>query len=513
MKNKVVISIAKATVLLTLLTILSKFIGLVREMIYARNFGLTSQFDLFLVSAVIPIVINTSVIYLGQHYFIPAYNRVKSTSDDEAIKFFSTTFWSFILGGVLLAFILFIFSGTIINIFLSSQSLEYREIGTEIFLLFLLTIPINAGMFIIIAYQQANFHFIYPAVTQIIMNLVLIVIIIAFTNVFQIFVLPLAFLISYVSAFVIMFFPVRKFIKLNFNSIFKFRKNESNLSTVGALIIIEGLSLSYILVDRYFFGEIPSGSIAALNYAIIIFTLPVSIFSISLITTFFSKFSKFSVNNRPQLILDFKKAVKVNIYIMLPVSIVLIFGGDFFIEIFYKRGKFTAANTILTHSVLQYYVISLVFYSSYLVIVKLLYSVNKYKHVLIISVLAFLLKVILNFSLVNTLQQEGLALSTSLVYVFLFLTGSFLVIKVLNMKNRYFHFIDILYFLVNAAVSYLVSYTFLNLYGGLGIITEITSIVLFLSIYIINSKLLNDEECGMIANSVDLLLRKVKRQA
>ena len=99
MNNKVITSIAKATVLLTLFTILSKVIGLVREMIYARNFGLSSQFDLFLVSAVIPIVINTSIVYLGQHYFIPAYNHAKTNSEDEAYKFFSTTFWlSFLVG-------------------------------------------------------------------------------------------------------------------------------------------------------------------------------------------------------------------------------------------------------------------------------------------------------------------------------------------------------------------------------------------------------------------------------
>jgi putative peptidoglycan lipid II flippase len=387
MNNKAITSIAKATVLLTLMTILSKFIGLVREMIYAENFGLTSQFDLFLVSAVIPIVINTSVIYLGQHYFIPAYNRVKSSSDEEAKMFFNTTFWIFILGGLLLAFILFIFSGTIINIFLSSQTLEFREIGTKIFLLFLITIPINAGMFIIIAYQQANFHFIYPAVTQIIMNLVLIGIIIVFTNIYQIFVLPLAFLISYATAFITMLLPVRDIISFKFTSIFKYPNKKSEISIVVSLIIIEGLSLSYILVDRYFFGEIPSGSIAALNYAIIVFALPVSVFSISLITTFFSKFSRSSVHDRNQLIIDFQKAVKVNIYIMLPISIVLLFGGDFFIQLFYQRGMFTSTDTFITYGVLQYYVFSLVFYSSYLVIMKLLYSINEYKYVLIISVL------------------------------------------------------------------------------------------------------------------------------
>ena len=58
-----------------------------------------------------------------------------------------------------------------------------------------------------------------------------------------------------------------------------------------SLVFIEGLSLSYTVIDRYFIGEVSVGGIAALNYAFVIYSLPISIFSIPLITTMFSKFS------------------------------------------------------------------------------------------------------------------------------------------------------------------------------------------------------------------------------
>ncbi|MCZ6704185.1 MAG: MATE family efflux transporter [Ignavibacteria bacterium] len=511
MINKVITSIAKATVLLTLFTILSKVIGLVREMIYARNFGLTSQFELFLVSAVIPIVVNTSVVYLGQHYFIPAYNRAKYNSEEEAHKFFSTTFWSFVFGGILLALILFMLSGIIVNIFLSSQSLQFQEIGTEIFSLFLFTIPINAGMYIVIAYLQANFHFIYPAITQIIMNIILIAVIIVFTDIFQIFVLPLAFLFSYLVAFIIILVPVRKIINFNFSSVFRYKQKLTDIKVVTTLIFIEGLSLSYVLVDRYFLNEIPPGSIAALNYAIIIFSLPVSIFSISLITTFFSKFSRSFLNNRETLKSDFYRAISINAFIIIPITFVLIFWGDFFIQLFYQRGKFSAADTVLTHNLLQYYSVGLVFYSSYLVIVKLLYSANRYKPVLIISTLAFLLKIIFNFSFVSFLQQNGLALSTSVVYIILFFTGAYLAVKVLNMKSKYFHIFNVLYFAISATVAYVTSLLLSNLFDGYGYFTIVISMIVFISIYITNSKLLCDEEFGIIMNSINSFFQKQKR--
>ena len=49
-KKGIVNSVAGASVLLTIIGFLSKGIGFVREIIYATKFGLSIEFDLFLVS-------------------------------------------------------------------------------------------------------------------------------------------------------------------------------------------------------------------------------------------------------------------------------------------------------------------------------------------------------------------------------------------------------------------------------------------------------------------------------
>ena len=55
--TKVASSIAGASVILTLLGFLSKGVGFFREIIYANNFGLSPEYDLFLASIAIPNVI------------------------------------------------------------------------------------------------------------------------------------------------------------------------------------------------------------------------------------------------------------------------------------------------------------------------------------------------------------------------------------------------------------------------------------------------------------------------
>ncbi len=499
--TKIASSIAGASAILTLMGIISKGIGFIREIIYANNFGLSSEFDLYLTSAALPLVINTSLIYLCQHYFIPAYNKVKKESEPKSIDFFNYIFWWFIFVGISIAVLLFICSGLIINFYLSSISFELQQKGLQIFSLFLITIPLNAGMSVITAYLQANFNFVYPAASQIVLNIVVIILIIFFTEIFRIFVLPLSFVMAYIIAFIFLFNLVKDKLKFVSGHILKLRYNLSHINTLISLVFIEGLSLSYVLIDRYFIGKVPEGGIAALNYALIIFSLPVAIFSLPLLTTMFSKFSQSSSNSPEMLRTDFMNASKINLFIIIPVAFVLFLWGDFFLHIFYERGEFTAADTLLTYTALQYYTLGLVFFSTYLIMVKLLYSINKYNLILIISVIAFLLKIFLNFLLVDNLKQNGLALSTSIIYMFLFIAGFYLVMKKINIKEN-FIIINLIYFATNAIVSFLIVYVALNIVNTNAFFSNILGLIIFLGIYTLNSFLKKDSEFRLIKKAV-----------
>lgn len=507
LNSKITSSVAGASVILSLMGILGKGIGFIREIIYANNFGLSSEFELFLTSAALPVVLNSAAIYLCQHYFIPAFNRIKNESEKAGNDFFNYTFWWFVFGGFIVSGILFFLSNLMLNFYLGSISFELKQKGLQIFLIFLLTIPINAGISVITAYLQANFNFIYPALSQVLLNIVIIVLIILFTNVFQIFILPVSFVAAYLIAFIMLYKPVRNKISFNLEKIFKFRYKLSDVNILISLIFIEVLSLSYILIDRYFIGEVPDGGIAALNYALVIYLLPISIFSIPLITTMFSKFSRSSGLN-DVLETDFYNASRINVFIFLPITFLLYLWGDLFLKLFYERGEFSSNDTLLTYAALQSYSIGLIFYSAYLIAVKLLYSINKYNLVLVISIIAFLLKILFNFLLVDSLEQNGLALSTSFIYIFLFFVGLYLSLKQIKARNKFFMVNVILYFVANGTISYIVSYFLVLIFGIEGIISNILQITIFILTYVINSYLLKDKEYYTIKNTMVNILNR-----
>jgi putative peptidoglycan lipid II flippase len=504
--KKIASSVAGASIILTLLGFLSKGIGFVREIIYANNFGLSAEFDLFLTSIALPNLINTAVIYLCQHYFVPSYNRVKNSSQTSAVEFFNYTFWWFSLGGVLLALLLYLASDVIIGLYLSSISPQAQQKGLQIFQLLLITIPINTAMSVIMAYLQANFKFVYPAFSLMILNIVVIVLIILFADLFQIFVLPISFVAAYVIAFIFLLYNVRGNLKFNFNKLIDMKFNLTDMNILLSLIFIEGLSLSYVFIDRFFVGKVSEGGIAALNYAFVVFTLPISLFSIPLITTMFSKFS----NSRGTLKTDLTGALGINFYIMIPFAFLFFFWGDVFLQLFYERGKFTPAGTIKTFEALKYYSSGLIFLTAYYLVVKALYSINKYKTILIISIIAFLLKLLFNFLFVENLEQNGLALSTTCIYVFLCITGSYLLIKEVKQIDNILTISNFGYFLLNAVVSFIIAKFFLGSLLTDRTLTDLVAIILFITIYTLNSLIMNDNEYRMIKNTVRNFFKQEK---
>ena len=91
MKKKFGSTVAGASLILSIIALFSKGIGFIREIIYANKFGLSNEYELFLVGAAIPIFINTAIIYLTQNYYIPSYNQALKISKEASLKFFNFT--------------------------------------------------------------------------------------------------------------------------------------------------------------------------------------------------------------------------------------------------------------------------------------------------------------------------------------------------------------------------------------------------------------------------------------
>ncbi|MBK9099570.1 MAG: polysaccharide biosynthesis C-terminal domain-containing protein [bacterium] len=139
----------------------------------------------------------------------------------------------------------------------------------------------------------------------------------------------------------------------------------------------------------------------------------------------------------------------------------------------------------MTFGVLKFYSISLVFYSVYAVFNKIFYSIKSANILLYITGGGVILKLLLNFVLVEY-HQDGLALSTSISFIFFFSASYIFLNKRLKIKERTLFIRDFLFHIINCIICFLVVTIFSNLFFGNVLFNELFKIILFISLFIVN---------------------------
>ncbi len=495
-------NVAGAAVFIAVFGLLTKGIGFLREVLFASIFGLSTEFDIYLVAAAIPLTVNIIVITIGQNFLIPAYNKFKQSERSKAIKFIQSNLFLFFLVGLVLSIIFYSSSNHFVSIFIHDSDLTIKNTAVDIFNLFLITIPITCGISVLSAYQQGNFEFRFSIISQIIPNITVIIALFLLKNL-NIYAIPIGYVIGTLLQFLFLMITSKEIFRsvkqdfLSFGSLLK----SFSLSML-VVVLIESIGHLYLIADRFFYESVESGGISSLSYAQALFLLPLSIFSIALSTAIFPKFSKlFSIKDYASLEKTFNEGLSFIIIFFVPVLFIFLFYGDTIIRILFERGKFSSVDSIMTFRVLTYLSLSIVFFASYGILNKFLYSSGMINQLLFITVAGIALKFLLNLLLVSSMQQDGLALSTSLSFLFFFIASIFVIHKKKIFINHTSFLYELFLHLFNGILSLLITLQFSYLYYE-NTFFELIEMSLFLLIFITNLFLLKSSSTRII---VDLI--------
>ena len=508
MSKKFTSTIVGASIFISVVGLFSRGLGFIREMIFANNFGLEKEFDLYLVGAVLPITINTIILYIGQNFLVPGFQKLNSTDINSAKKFYKQSFVIFFGAGIILAFVLFLASNLIINYYMGAAPSESKAIAENIFKLFLVTIPFAAGVSIFSALLQALYEFKFPAISILFLNVSIIILLVMFSDSLGVYVIPLGYIAGTIFQFIYLMSKSFKFsgldLKFSFSKITKLKTVIS--SSLFIIIIIESIGQLYSIFDRYFYQEISAGGIASLNYAYILYYLPISILSISLATAIFPKITEAIVNsNRAGIENIYNGSLSLNIVIFIPVTFLLFYFGDTFLKVAFERGKFLKEDTAMTFGVLKYYSFSLIFYASYSVLNKIFYSLNFIKILLLLTVGGIFLKLFTNLLLVEKFQQDGLAASTSISYIFFFVASYLILNYKLGIKDKFVFTKEFFYSLLNAGLTLLVVKLVSVFFVAGNLYQNFILIFLFVLIYLLNLYLLDHKSIS----TLNILYRRI----
>lgn len=170
-----------------------------------------------------------------------------------------------------------------------------------------------------------------------------------------------------------------------------------------------------LVADALMASFLPIGSITALGYGNRLMQLPLGIFAISAGTAVLPMYSRLVGDRKYDELSSNLRFASLNlVYIMLPITALILALAPDFITILFGRGAFDDHAIWMSSQALIFYSMGLIFYSMNQVLTPIFYAQGDTKTPMILAGILVGLNITMNFILMQFIQHRGLALSTSL---------------------------------------------------------------------------------------------------
>ncbi|BDA68176.1 virulence factor MVIN family protein [Rivularia sp. IAM M-261] len=194
------------------------------------------------------------------------------------------------------------------------------------------------------------------------------------------------------------------------------------------------------IVDQSMAAMLAPGSVAALNYADKVVVLPIFLTTTALNTAVIPYFSKMVAHHDWQGVLHtLKHYLRLIFIVTLPFTVLLVFASETIVKLLLQRGSFTPEDTQLVSQIQNCYALQIPFYVGAVFLVQLIISIKKNRILMWGSALNLIVNVIGNYTLMHFFGIQGIALSTSIVYLISFnflLFFSFKYLKEITNNNK-----------------------------------------------------------------------------
>lgn len=235
-------------------------------------------------------------------------------------------------------------------------------------------------------------------------------------------------------------------------------------------IIAVGLSAppegahSFALLGNIFEYPLRSGAASVLYYGERIIEFPLGVVGIAIATATFPALSTYAVREDWDAFSStLHRVLRVVIFISIPASVGLMILSGAIVELFFERNAFTPDSTLRTASVIIFYATGIWAYCIMHILVRAFYSLQDTSTPLKVGVGMVGLNLTLNLSLIWFLKEGGLALATAISAVVQIAVLFIILNKRLGMKGLDGVLISVGKTVLSAVVMAVVCVTVLNL--------------------------------------------------
>lgn len=415
-------TVAKAAGLMMAAILLSRLLGLIRDMLIARQFGQGALVSAYTVAFNLPDMLYfflSSGALSGA--FIPVFTeRLQTGRKREAWEIFSII--ACFMGLVLLTAVVLseIFTEPLVKVLAAPGYANDPELLGTIVRLTRIIVPCQLFFFLgglMMGTLESRQKFSARAAGPVVYNIGIILGVVVLSRWFSIEGLAWGALIGSFAGNVAYTFYCLK--KAGFEFYPSLNLRHPGVKKVGALAlpVILGLSLPQIdvIVNRWFATYLSEAAPAALNYANRLMQVPLGVFAQAAGTAILPTLSAYAAKNA---IDDLRNGVSFGLRAVLainiPASLFMVVMADPIVRTIYMSGKFTPADVGATSIALIFYSVGIFAWAGQAIVARGFFAMQDTWTPIWLGTIATIIFVPLNFVLMHAMGHGGLALATSI---------------------------------------------------------------------------------------------------
>jgi putative peptidoglycan lipid II flippase len=412
--------IFRAALIVGAFSIVARAGSTLKELIVAHAFGRSDALDAFLIAFLVPSFVVALVIGAMGTAFVPVFVETRQGRGDEAAqKLFSSMLFLVVIVMATLVVAIALIAPYYLAYLGSSFSVEKLRLTRDLLYVLLPLVLFNGVATFMTAVLNASEKFALPAVVPLVTPLATILFIALAVKRWGAFSLAIgvvvgSFLEAALLASALKHSGIRLKVRWNgLDSVLRRVLGQCG-PLLGATFLMGGTSV----VDQSMAAMLPSGSVAALNYASKIISVVLGISITALSTAVFPYFSQMVAQKDWSGCRHTLKRYSVAIVaVAMPLTIGLMVFSRPLITLLFQRGAFTSADADLVTRVQTCYAIQIPFYLWGTLFVRFLSSIKRNDILMYGAAINLALDIVLNLVLMRVWGIAGIALSTSFVYI------------------------------------------------------------------------------------------------
>lgn len=406
----------KATFMVTVVIIISKAVGFVREMVMANYFGTGMENDAYVAAYglfYLPILLFSSCI---TSTLIPLYISERAAKGLKgANRFASNALNIFCLAALLLAALMYFLAGPLVRLVYGRFDPQTLALTVRLTQIMLISLAFNVASIVLASLLNAQERFISAQLTGFPLSLTVMVACVCFSARYGIEAVAVGIVVAGVLQVLVLLPGLRGGFRYHpIVDISDRRFRRLLLMAVPALLSMAVSELNH-MIDNWMAASVSAGTISALSYAYKLITFITGILVVPLTTVVFSRMSRMAAAEDERGVLNaVRTCVELIALVVLPiVAIVAVLNRDV-ITFAYRSGRFDAESVRITAGCFLFYVIGVPSFALRELFNRTFHSLQDTRTPFFVSLQVVTLNVLLDILLRGPMGANGLALATTL---------------------------------------------------------------------------------------------------